>query len=130
MQDKDFKKLTPPLRFDILTLINMDKDTSSKIKPGAKVRVWERIKEGDKERETPFEGTVIARKHGMEAGATFTVRSIIQNIGVEKVYPIHSPIIKRIEFLAVPKRIKRSKLYYLRELSPKKVREKLRKLYR
>jgi len=108
----------------------MDPQLLAKIKPGAKVKVWERIKEGDKERETPFEGIVIARKHGNEPGATFTVRSTIQNIGVEKIYPINSPIIKRIELLDSPKRIKRAKLYYLRHLSPRKVREKLRKLYR
>lgn len=108
----------------------MDKETIVKLKPGARVKVWERIKEGDKERETPFEGIIIARKHGNEVSATFTVRSIIQNVGVEKIYPIYSPIIKRIKFLTLPKRTKRAKLYYLRNLPPKKVKEKLRKLYR
>ena len=108
----------------------MNKEEIAKLKPGARVKVWERIKEGDKERETPFEGLIIARKHGSEPGASFTVRSIIQNIGVEKIYPIFSPVIKRVEFLEVPTRIKRSKLYYIRDLSAKRMREKLRKLYR
>ncbi|HDY73445.1 MAG TPA: 50S ribosomal protein L19 [Candidatus Jorgensenbacteria bacterium] len=108
----------------------MNKEEIGKLKPGARVRVWERIQDGEKERETPFEGIVIARKHGTEPGASFTVRASIQNIGVEKVYPIHSPMLKRIEFLEVPKRIKRSKLYYLRDLPVRRIREKLRKLYK
>ena len=108
----------------------LSKEIVSKIKPGARVKVWERIKEGDKERESPFEGVVISRKHGNEPGATFMVRSIIQNIGVEKVYPINSPKISRVDILDSPKKIKRSKLYYFRELSPKKIRDKMRKIYR
>lgn len=109
----------------------LTKEEISKIKPGTKLKVWERVIESeDKERETPFEGLVIARKHGNEIGATFTVRSTIQNIGVEKVYPINSPIIKRIEFLAVPTRRKRSKLYYLRNLPIRKIKSKLNKLYK
>ena len=103
----------------------------AKIKSGTHLKVWERVVGKDnKERETPFEGLVIARKHGTEVGATFTVRANIQNIGVEKVYPIYSPLIKRIEFLAVPKRRKRSKLYYFRDLSAKKIKDKLKKLYK
>ncbi|MEX1014032.1 MAG: 50S ribosomal protein L19 [Candidatus Paceibacterota bacterium] len=108
----------------------MNQETLSQLKLGARIKVWERIKDGDKERETPFEGVIIARKHGTEPGATFTVRSSIQNIGVEKIYPIYSPIIKRIEILESPKRKKRSKLYYLRDLPPRKIKEKLRKLYK
>ena len=101
-------------------------ESISKIKPGVKVKVWERIKEGDKERLTPFAGIVIARKHGSEIGATFTVRAVLQEVGVEKVYPIHSPIIAKIEILSSVKKVRRAKLYYLRKLSSKKVREKLR----
>lgn len=107
----------------------MNQEIISKIRPGAKLKVWETIKEGEKDRETPFEGIVIARKHGNEPGATFTIRSIIQNIGVEKIYPIHAPNI-RVEVLDSPGKIKRSKLYYFRELSPRKIKEKMRKLYR
>lgn len=96
-----------------------------KIKPGAKVRVWERIKEGDKERQGSFSGLVIARKHGSEAGATFTVRAVLHEVGVEKVYPISSPIIAKIEVLSSPKKVHRSKLYYVRNLSHKQLKEKL-----
>lgn len=96
------------------------------LQPGAKVRVWEKIKEGDKERQSPFEGIVIARKHGTQPGATFTVRTILQEVGVEKVYPIASPNIAKIQVLIQQKKVRRSKLYYLRDLSNKKVREKLK----
>ncbi len=112
--------------------MSLTQEEISKIKPGTHLKVWERLvtEDDEKERETPFEGVVIARKHGSEPGATFTVRSSIQNVGIEKIYPIHSPIIKRIEFLEVAKRKKRSKLYYLRKLSPKKIKDKLKKLYK
>jgi large subunit ribosomal protein L19 len=103
----------------------MDQETAKKIKPGAKVRVWEKIKEGDKERLSAFEGIVIARKHGKEPGATFTVRTVLQEVGVEKVYPLYSPTIAKVDILSTPKKIHRSKLYFIRGFSAKKVRERL-----
>jgi len=104
----------------------MDQAIAQKIKPGAKVRVWERVKEGDKERQSAFEGIVIARKHGNEAGASFTVRAVLSDVGVEKVYPIHAPTIAKVDVLSSPKKVHRSKLYYLREFSSKKARERLK----
>ncbi len=104
----------------------MNKEILAKIKPGAKVKVWERIKEGDKERQSAFQGIVLARKHGNESGASFTVRATLSEVGVEKVYPINSPLIAKIEVLSSPKKVHRSKLYYLRDLSKKRVREKLK----
>lgn len=98
----------------------------NQIKPGAKIRVWERIKEADKERLSAFEGVVIARKHGSEIGATFTVRTVLQEVGVEKIYPIYSPTIAKVDVLSSPKKVRRAKLYFLRKLSPKRVAEKLR----
>lgn len=95
------------------------------IRPGAKVRVWERIKEGDKERLGSFLGIVIARRHGSEAGASFTVRSIVHGVGVEKSFPIHSPIISKVDVISSPKKVSRSKLYYVRKLSSKEIRSKL-----
>ena len=97
----------------------------SKIKPGADVRVREVIKEKDRERTSVFRGRVLARKHGNEAGATFTVRATVAGVGVEKVYPINSPLIDKIEVISSPKKVHRSKLYYLRTLSPKKAKKKL-----
>lgn len=103
----------------------ISKDILSKIKSGATVRVWEKIKEGDKERVSKFEGLVLARKHGSEKGATFTVRSTVAGVGVEKVYPIHSPRIDKVEILNSPRKVKRSKLYYIRGLSKRETRQKL-----
>lgn len=96
----------------------IQKGVLEKIKPGVRVKVYE--KGGQ------FSGIVLARKHGAEAGATFTVRSKISDVGVEKVYPIYSPNIKKVEILAEPRRrVRRAKLYYLRKLSDKKIRQKL-----
>jgi large subunit ribosomal protein L19 len=97
------------------------------IRPGMKVRVWSKIKEGDKWRTVPFEGTVIARKHGSGISATFTVRRIAADeVGVERVWPLNSPLIEKIEVLASPK-VRRAKLYYLRERSRREARMKLKK---
>jgi|SRR3989344_3754362 len=97
----------------------------SKIKPGATVRVFEKVKEGDKERIAQFSGLVLARKHGSEVGATFTVRTTLAGVGVEKVFPIHSPLIEKVEVLNSPRKVSRAKLYYLRDLSRKQVRQKV-----
>lgn len=118
-------ELTVLLKGDTIESM-IEADILEKVQPGAKIRVWERIKEKDKERQSPFEGIVIARKHGNEAGGTFTVRGMLQEIGVEKVYPINTPIIAKIQIISPVKKVRRSKLYYLRNLSNKKVREKLK----
>ncbi len=89
------------------------KQIKKRIKAGDVVRIYQRIKEGDKEKVQMFEGIVIARKHGNEIGATITVRKEVSGIGVEKIFPIHSPTIEKIEILKEGKR-KRAKLYYLR----------------
>jgi large subunit ribosomal protein L19 len=89
-------------------------EIKKKIKAGDVVRIYQKIKEGEKERTQIFEGIVIARKHGNEIGATITVRKEISGIGVEKIFPIHSPTIDKIEILKEGKR-KRAKLYYLRK---------------
>ncbi|MEK9170218.1 MAG: 50S ribosomal protein L19 [Patescibacteria group bacterium] len=97
----------------------------NKIKPGATIKVFERIKEGDKERLSQFSGLVLARKHGNEQGGTLTVRATIAGVIVEKVYPIHSPIIKKVEIINSPRKVSRSKLYYIRNLSRKQIRQKV-----
>ena len=90
-----------------------------KIKSGATVKVLEKVKEGDKERIAQFQGLVIDRKHGSEAGATFTVRTTLAGVGVEKIYQIHSPKIEKVEIISSPKKVGRAKLYYIRKLSRK-----------
>lgn len=80
----------------------MTEQTNPVIKPGMVVKVHERIKElnakgEEKERIQIFEGTVIAARHGNEVGATITVYKVSDGVGVEKIYPIHSPVIAKIE---------------------------------
>ena len=103
----------------------IDEALIKRIKPGATVRVLERVKEKDKERLSQFEGIVLARKHGSEPGASFTVRATVAGVGMEKVYPIYSPMIARLEILSSPRKVHRAKLYYLRTLSRKEIRQKL-----
>ncbi|MEK7640464.1 MAG: 50S ribosomal protein L19 [Patescibacteria group bacterium] len=103
----------------------ISKEVLLKIKSGATVRVWEKVKEGDKDRVSRFEGLILARKHGSEPGATFTVRSTVAGIGVEKVFPIHSPRISKVDILNSPRKVSRSKLYYVRDLSKRATRQKL-----
>lgn len=72
-----------------------------------------------------FEGIVLARKHGREAGATFTVRRIASGVGVERIFPLYSPMISKIE-ITKRSRARRSKLYYIRAKAIKDVRKKMR----
>ena len=92
-------------------------DIMKKVRPGAKVRVFEG--------KTPFEGVVIARKHGSEPGATFTVRTILAGVGVERIFPVHSPAIQKIDVVSSPKKVHRSKLYFVRGISGSRIRQKL-----
>lgn len=93
------------------------------IRPGDTVCVYQKIKEGDKEKVQAFKGIVIARKHGKEIGATITVRREISGIGTEKIFPLHSPVIEKIEILKRGK-VRRAKLYYLRRAKGKKAKLK------
>ncbi len=90
-------------------------------KVGDSVKVFVKIKEGEKERVQAFAGTVIARDNGKGNTATFTVRRISFGVGVEKVFPVNSPYIDRVEVERSAK-VRRAKLYYLRELTGKKAR--------
>jgi len=93
------------------------------IKSGMKVRVWQKIKEGDKERLQAFEGVVLAVKHGPGKTGTFTVRKISGGIGVERIFPFHAPTIEKIEILSQAK-VRRAKLYYIRSRIGKKSKMK------
>ena len=93
------------------------------IRPGDTVRIYQKIKEAGKEKIQLFEGLVIARKHGKEMGSTITLRKVISGIGVEKIFPLHSPTIEKLEILKRGK-VRRAKLYYLRKAKGKKVRLK------
>lgn len=94
---------------------------------GDVVRVWNKIKEADgKIRLQAFEGMVLARKHGTEIGATFTVRRVASGVGVERVFPLFSVMIDKIEIVRRA-RTRRSKLYYVRDKALRDVRRKLKK---
>ena len=91
-------------------------------RPGDTVKVHVKIKEGEKERIQVFEGVVIRRRRG-NTGATFTVRKVSYGIGVERIFPLHSPIIDKIE-VVTRGRVRRARLYYLRNLRGKAARIK------
>ena len=101
---------------DALKLIAQDSlkaDISDAIKVGNTVKVWVKIREGERERLQAFEGTIIARK-GSGVSETFTVRRVSYGVDVERVFPIHSPNVDKIELVRTGK-VRRSKLYYLRD---------------
>ncbi|MEK7572657.1 MAG: 50S ribosomal protein L19 [Patescibacteria group bacterium] len=93
---------------------------------GDTVQVWSKIlDEKGKVRLQAFEGIVLARKHGTETGATFTVRRVASGVGVERIFPLYSPVIDKIEIIK-KSRARKSKLYYIRTKAIKDVRRKLR----
>jgi large subunit ribosomal protein L19 len=106
---------------DQITKKQLRKDVPD-FKPGDTLKVYVTITEGDKSRIQLFEGVCIARK-GSGIGETFTVRKISYGVGVERIFPIHSPIIDRIEVAKIGK-VRRAKLHYLRGLSGKAARIK------
>lgn len=95
------------------------------VRPGDTVKVFQKIREGEKERVQSFEGLVIARKHGHGISATITVRKASGGIGVERIFPVHSPTIQKISVLK-RSRVRRAKLYYIREKAAKEVRRKMK----
>ncbi|HET9300012.1 MAG TPA: 50S ribosomal protein L19 [Candidatus Polarisedimenticolaceae bacterium] len=90
-------------------------------RPGDHVKVHVRVVEGDKSRIQVFEGDVISRRGGNGARATFTVRKSSSGVGVERIFPLHSPIVEKIERLREGE-VRQAKLYYLRQLRGKKAR--------
>lgn len=96
------------------------------LRAGDTVRVWQKIEEKGKTRLQAFEGLVLARKHGNEAGGTFTVRKVTSGVGVEKIFPVHSPMIDRVE-LVKRARMRRAKLYFIREKVARETRRQLRR---
>lgn len=96
------------------------------IRSGNTIKVWQKIKEGDKTRLQVFEGLVLARKHGSEAGGTFTVRRVASGVGVEKIFPLYSPLIDKIEIVKRSK-VRRAKLYHIRDKAAKEISRQMRK---
>lgn len=105
--------------------VNVDERKAQDIRPGDVVRVHQKIQEKGKTRIQIFEGMVLARKHGTDAGATITVRRVANGYGVEKIYPLYSPLIDKIEVVRRAK-VRRAKLYYVREKAQKELSKRMR----
>lgn len=107
--------------------VQMEDRKALGIKPGDTVRVHQKIVDKGKTRLQVFEGLVLARKHGDEAGATFTVRKVSQGIGVEKIFPLYTPLIEKIEIVKRAK-VRRAKLYYIREKVAREIKRQMRRM--
>src|SRR3989344_4057941 len=123
-----------------LSPVDMDARKALDFKAGDTVRVWSKIAEeklstkANKKTEKTtrfrlqaFEGIVLARKHGTEIGATFTVRKVASGVGVERIFPLYSPMVDKIE-ITKRSHARRSKLYYIRTKAVKDVRRKMRSI--
>jgi large subunit ribosomal protein L19 len=99
------------------------KENAPQFRVGDTVKVYGKIKEGNRERIQVFEGTVIKRQNGENARATFTVRKFSNGIGVEKTWPLHSPLVEKVEVIRRGK-VRRAKLYYLRDRVGKRAKVK------
>lgn len=95
------------------------------VRPGDTVKIFQSVKEGDKTRIQPFEGLVIAKKHGSGAGATITIRKVTAGIGVERIFPLSSPTIQKIEIVK-RSNVRRAKLYYIRGKASREARKKMK----
>jgi large subunit ribosomal protein L19 len=105
--------------------VNMESRKKIGLRAGDTVRVFQKIHEKGKTRLQAFEGLVLARKHGNEPGATFTVRRVASGVGVEKIFPLYSPIIDKIEIVKRSK-VRRAKLYHIRKKAAKEIKRQMR----
>lgn len=112
-----------------LTSVDMESRKALEFSSGDTLRVWSKITdEKGKSRLQAFEGMVLARKHGAEIGATFTLRKVANGVGVERIFPLFSPVIDKIEIVKRA-RARRSKLYYVREKAVRDVRRKMKQVH-
>ena len=112
----------------VISAVKLDTRKNLDVRAGDQVRVWQKIEEDKgKFRLQAFEGLVLARKHGSEPGATFTVRKVVGGIGVERIFPLYSPMIDEIELVRRSK-VRRAKLYFIREKASKEIRKQMRRV--
>jgi large subunit ribosomal protein L19 len=107
------------------TSVDQASRKSLDFKAGDTVKVWSKIKEKGKIRLQAFQGLVLSRKHGTESGATFTIRKVTSGVGVERIFPLYSPNVDKIEVMRKSK-TRRSKLYYIRTKAVKEVKKRLK----
>ncbi len=108
-----------------LNVINPEERKALTFRSGDVVKVHQIIHEKGKIRLQVFEGLILARKHGTEAGATFTVRKVTEGVGVERIFPLYSPMIDKIEVVRSAK-VRRAKLYYIRDKAAKEISRQMR----
>lgn len=111
----------------VISPVNIEERRGIDLRSGDTVRVWQKIVEKGKTRLQAFEGLVLARKHGREAGATFTVRNVSSGVGVEKIFPLYSPVLDKIEVIKRSK-VRRAKLYHIREKAAKEISRQMRNI--
>src|SRR5690606_16632536 len=107
--------------------VNIEERREIGIRAGDTVRVEQKIQEKGKTRLQVFEGIVLATKHGGEPGATFTVRRVASGVGVERIFPLYSPLIDKIEIVKRAK-VRRAKLYYIREKVAREIKRQMRRM--
>lgn len=112
---------------EVKSPVKVTERKSLDIRSGDTIRVWQKIVEKGKTRLQAFEGLVIAVKHGKEAGATFTVRRVASGVGVEKIFPLYSPMIDSVETLKRSK-VRRAKLYHIRDKAAKEIKRQMRNI--
>lgn len=110
----------------IISSVDIEARKKLDFRAGDTVRVTQKVKEADKTRLQVFEGLVLARKHGYEPGATFTVRKVVSGVGVERVFPLYSPEIDKIEIKSRASKFRRAKLYYVRDRAAREIRKKMK----
>lgn len=111
----------------VISPVNMEDRKALGIKAGDTVRVHQKIEEKGKTRLQVFEGLVLSRKHGDEPGATFTVRKVASGVGVEKIFPLYSPLIDKIEIVKRSK-VRRAKLYFIRDKVAREIKRQMRRM--
>lgn len=110
------------------TSVNVEARKNLDMRPGDTVKVYQKIQEKGKTRLQVFEGLILARKHGTEEGATFTVRRVSGGFGVEKIFPLYSPMIDKIEVVKRSK-IGQSKLYHIRKTALKQISKRMKMMF-
>ena len=109
----------------ILSPVNKEERKKLTFSAGDTLRVWSKIEDKGKFRLQAFEGVVLARKHGASLGATFTLRKVSNSVGVERIFPLYSPMIDKIEVVKRA-RARQSKLYYVRKKAVRDVRRRMK----
>jgi len=110
------------------TSVNVEARKNLNMRAGDTVKVYQKIQDKGKTRLQIFEGLVLARKHGTEEGATFTVRRVANGFGVEKIYPLYSPMIDKIEVVKRSK-LGQSKLYHIRKTALKQISKRMKMMF-